>query len=97
MYYKIYELDPAKFLSGSGLAWYAALKKTYAKLRLLTDIDMLRMVEKGIRGAIYHSIYSYPKANKNIWKTMIKIKNQHIFNISMKIIYMVGQCRRSFQ
>ena len=25
---KIYELDPAKFLSLSGLAWQAALKKT---------------------------------------------------------------------
>ena len=25
---KIYELDPAKFLSPSGLAWQAALKKT---------------------------------------------------------------------
>ena len=49
---KIYELDPAKFLSPPGLAWQAALKKTKAKLDLLTDIDMLLMVEKGMRGRI---------------------------------------------
>ena len=42
---KIYELDPAKFLSGPGLAWLAALKKTKLKLELLTDIYMLLMIE----------------------------------------------------
>ena len=54
---KIYELDPAKFLSAPGLAWQTDL------LDLLTDIDMLLMVEKGIRGGICHSIYRYAKAN----------------------------------
>ena len=43
---EIYELDPAKFLSAPGLAWQAALKKTKVELALLTDIDMLLMVEK---------------------------------------------------
>ena len=46
----IYEINPAKLLSAPGLAWQAALKKTKVKLDLLTDIDMLLMVEKGIRG-----------------------------------------------
>ena len=61
---KIYKLDPAKFLSAPGLVWQAALKKTKVKLDLLTDIDMLLMVEKGTRGGICHSIYRYAKANK---------------------------------
>ena len=60
---KIYDLAPAKFLSGPGLAWQAALKRTEVKLDLLTDIDMLLMVEKCISGGIYHSIYRYTKAN----------------------------------
>ena len=34
---KIYELDPAHFLSLPGLAWQACLKKTNIKLELLTD------------------------------------------------------------
>ena len=60
---KIYELDIAKFLSAPGLAWQASLKKTKAKSGLLTGIDMLLMVEKGIRGGICHSIYWCAKAN----------------------------------
>ena len=53
----IYKLDSAKFISAPGLAWQAALKKTKVELDLLTDIDMLLMVEKGIREGICHFIY----------------------------------------
>ena len=60
---KEYELDPAHFVSLPGLAWQACLKKTNLKLELLTDYDMLLMVEKGIRGGICHSIHRYVKAN----------------------------------
>ena len=60
---KIFEVYPAKFLSAPGLAWKAALKRTEVKLDLLTDIDMLLMVEKGIRGRVCHSTYQYAKAN----------------------------------
>ena len=60
---KVYELDPAHFLSLPGLAWQACLKKTNVKLELLTDYDMLLMVEEGIRGGICHSIHRYAKAS----------------------------------
>ena len=43
---KIYELDPTHFLSAPVLAQQACLKKTEIKLKLLTDINMLLMVEK---------------------------------------------------
>ena len=46
---KIYELDPAKFLSPPGLAWQTIQKKTKVKLDVLTDINMSIMVETGIR------------------------------------------------
>ena len=42
---KMYELDHVKSLSAPGLAWQAALKKTKVKLDLLTDIEILLMVE----------------------------------------------------
>ena len=54
---KVYELDPAHFLSLPGLAWQACLKKANVKLELLTDNDMLLMVEEGVRGGICHSIH----------------------------------------
>ena len=39
------------------------LKKKKVKLDHLTDIDMLLMVEKDIRGGICDFIYSHEKAN----------------------------------
>ena len=65
---KEYELDPAHFLSLRGLAWQACLKKTNIELELLTDYDMLLMVEEGIRGGICHSIHRYAKANNKYMK-----------------------------
>ena len=65
---KEYELDPAHFLSLPGLAWQACLKKTNIELELLTDFDMLLMVEEGIRGGICHSIHRYAKANNKYMK-----------------------------
>ena len=45
----IYGLDPSDFYSAPGLAWQACLKKTNVKLELLTDYQMLLMIEEGIR------------------------------------------------
>ena len=56
---EIYELDPAHFLTARGLAWQATLKKTIVRLVLLTDIDLLLMVEKGTIGAICRVIHQY--------------------------------------
>ena len=53
---KIYEINLARFLSAPGLAWQVALQKTKVKLDLLTDTNMLLMVEKSKRGGICHSI-----------------------------------------
>ena len=65
---KEYELDPAHFLSLPGLSWQACLEKANIELELLTDYDMLLMVEEGIRGGICHSLHRYAKANKKNMK-----------------------------
>ena len=79
---EIYELDPAKFLPAPGLAWQPALKKDKVKLDLLTDIDILLMVEKGIREEEYVTLFiDIQKLITSVWKIMIKIKNYHFFNI----------------
>ena len=69
---KIYELDPAHLLFLPGLAWLACLTKTEVGLELLTDIDMLLMVEKGIRGGICHAIHRYVGRNNKYMKNYNK-------------------------
>ena len=60
---EIYQLDPVQFLPAPSLAWQTCLKETGIRLELLTDIDMLLLVEKGTTGGICHTIHKYAKAN----------------------------------
>ena len=65
--FKTYQLDPAIFFI-PGLAWQEVLKKTKVELKLLTYIDMLLMVEKGIREEICYTINRYAKVNNKYIK-----------------------------
>ena len=56
------------------LTWQDALKKPKVKLDFLTDIYMLLMVEKGIKGGICYSIYRYAKAKNKYMKGYDKNK-----------------------
>ena len=68
MWLKKCKPDPAKIISALGLAWQAAWKKTKVKLDLLTNINILLMVEKRVGEGICHSIYWYAKANNKSMK-----------------------------
>ena len=54
---EIYGLDPVYFVSAPGLAWQACLKKADVKLELLTDYDMILMIENRIRGRICQAVH----------------------------------------
>ena len=71
---KMYHLDLVKFLSAPELQWQTTLKRTEVKLELLTDIDMILIFEKGIRGRICHAIHRYAKANNKYMKNYDKNK-----------------------
>ena len=84
---EIYGLDPAHFLSAP-LAWQACLKKTKVKLGLLTDIDMLLMVEKGTRGGICQAIHRYAKANNKYMKNYNKnIESSYLMYLDGNNLY----------
>ena len=58
-----YGLDPAHYLTAPGLAWDACLKMTGVNLELLSDVDMLLMVEREIRGGVSMISNRYGRAN----------------------------------
>ena len=85
---EIYGLDPSYFLSAPGLAWQACLKKTKVKLELLTDIDMLLMVEKETRGGICQSTHRYAKANNKYMKSYDKsIESLYLMYLDANNLY----------
>ena len=64
---EIYHLELAWLLTTPGLVWQAALEKATVKFDLLTDINMLLIREKGMRGEASHAVHWYTKAdNKNM-------------------------------
>ena len=72
---KIYKLDPVYYFTAPGLAWDACLKMTNIQLELLSDVNMLLMFEKGIRGGISIISNRYGKANNKYMKDYNKNKD----------------------
>lgn len=74
-----YGLDPAHYYTTPGYTWDAMLKYTKIQLELLSDIDMLLFVERGIRGGVSqcstrHSVANnkfLPNYNKNLPSTYL--------------------------
>ena len=84
----IHELDRVYFVPASGLAWQACLKKTEVKLELLTDYDMILMIEKGIRGGICQATHRYAKAiNKYIKNYDKSIESSYIEYLDANNLY----------
>lgn len=72
--HQIYKLDPAHYFTAPALSWDAMLKYTEVKLELLTDVDKLLFVEKGLRGGISQCSHRYAKANNKYMDCFDKTK-----------------------
>jgi len=60
---KTYNLDPAYYFTAPGFTFDCMLKYTSISLELLTDYDMILMMEDGIRGGLVQASERYCKAD----------------------------------
>ena len=75
-------------MSAPGLAWQACLKKTGLNLDLLTNIDMLLMVEKEIRGGICQAIDEYAKEKNKYMNNYDKcIESSYLMYLDVNNLY----------
>ena len=66
----------------------AFLKETRVKLELLTDYDMLLMIESGIRGGMCQAIHKYAEANNKYMKNVNKnIPSSYLMYLDAKKLY----------
>ena len=87
--------DPSYFYSAPGLAWQAFFKKTGVKLELLTDIDMLLMIENSIRGGMCQAIYRHAKANNKYMKNYDKNQeSSHFEYLDANDLYGCAMCKK---
>ena len=60
-------LDPAWYFSAPGLAWDATLKITTVQYKLISDPDILLMIESGIRRGIATISHRHAKSQQRIY------------------------------
>ncbi|XP_047029015.1 uncharacterized protein LOC124636862 isoform X1 [Helicoverpa zea] len=60
---RYYNLDPAFYLTAPSLSFDAMLLKTGVKLELISDVEIFRMIQKGIRGGVCMCSKRHVKAN----------------------------------
>ncbi|XP_065223826.1 uncharacterized protein LOC135847991 [Planococcus citri] len=72
-----YKLDPAHYFTSPGLSWDAMLKYTKITLDLLTDIDMVHFIKKGIRGGLSQCSKRKAIANNTFMRNFDPSKPSH--------------------
>ena len=80
-----YGLDPAWYFCAPGLAWDATLKITTVQLELLSDPDMLLMIESGIKGGIATISHRHAKANNEYMGTELDSAEESKFILHLDV------------
>ena len=94
---KIDKLDPTYYLSAPGLCWHSCMKKTRVILEILTDENMLLLIEKGTRGGMCNVVQRYAKGNNKYMKNYDNTKkSSYLINVDFNNIYGWGMSKNLF-
>lgn len=87
-----YKLDPAFYITTPSLSFDAMLLKTEVKLELINNLEILRMIQNGIRGGICLCSNRYSQANNKYLKNynpskktnyLILIDNNNLYGFAL--------------
>ena len=84
----LYGLDPAWYISGPQLAFDSCLKFTNVKIQLITDLDMYKFFERGIRGGVANISQRFARAN-NVYNPEYdpNLATSFILDLDMNSLY----------
>ena len=85
---KTYDLDPANFLTLPSLAWQAYLKVSNVRLDLVTNSEMILVIEEAVRGGITQVITKFLEAQNKYIQNYDQNKDSSLLQyLDLKSLY----------
>ncbi|XP_070528291.1 uncharacterized protein [Cardiocondyla obscurior] len=79
-----YGFDPAHYYTLPGFTWDAMLKHTRINFELLTDIDMVMFVERGICGGLSQCSNRYARANNRYMRSGRSVFAENLVAVELR-------------